>query len=74
MKRRIVIIFCIILAILMILSALSPILFAETVGDTALVGDVLPLGVEIIIGTAVGVLILIILLRIILSIIKKKKE
>ncbi|SDM71599.1 hypothetical protein [Acetanaerobacterium elongatum] len=74
MKRRIVIIFCIILAILMILSALSPVLFAETVQSTAFAGDVLPLGMEIIIGTAAGVLILIILLRVILSIIKKKND
>lgn len=72
MKRRIVAIFCILIVIFLILSLLSPLLFAETVEQTYFSGNMLPFGIEIIIGVAAGALLLLLILRLILFVNRKK--
>ncbi len=72
MKRKIIMILAAALAIVMIAAAFAPLLFAETVQRTFFLPDIPPLAVNIVLYAALCAVALLVIVRIVLSFIKKK--
>ncbi|MFA9381596.1 MAG: hypothetical protein ACERKO_11115 [Acetanaerobacterium sp.] len=72
MKRKVMMLIALAIAVILVASFLAPILFAETVNRGLSLPNIMPVGMDIVIYTAAGALVLIVIVRIILGLGKKK--